>query len=154
MESNENNTTKQIAISVSVLVAIALIVGATLYTGIQGKAKSGSATSMTASITPDPQTKYRDGTYDADSSYQSPGGTEGISVKITIANNVVTDASVTARPSENEAKLYQDMFLKAYKGKVVGKAVNSIHLSRVSGSSLTSEGFNSALAKIQQQAKV
>jgi hypothetical protein len=45
------------------------------------------------------------------------------------------------------------MFVSGYKQYVVGKNIASIHLDRVSGSSLTGAGFNAALARIEIEAK-
>src|SRR5687768_13920303 len=38
---------------------------------------------------------YADGTYTADGSYQAPSGTEIITVELTLADDVVTDITVT-----------------------------------------------------------
>ena len=152
MQPEGNNSKKAIITAVAVLVAITLIVGATAYVGGHNPAANHTTSSGTATVAADPDATYKDGTYSADSSYESPGGTEQMTVKITISNNTVTDSTVKVIPSESEAEEYQNMFLSGYKGQVVGKSVNSISLSRVSGSSLTSQGFNDALAKIRQQA--
>ena len=158
---------KQIITAVAVLVAITLIVVATV---VATKKKSdtiasANTSSKTAADTTSPASSdstssttanaatYNDGSYSANASYQSPGGTEQVAVKLTIKAGVVTDSTVTSTPTEREAREYQDMFLSSYKSQIVGKSVATIKLSRVSGSSLTSEGFNSALATIKQQAK-
>ena len=48
---------------------------------------------------------------------------------------------------------YQDDFVGGYKSQVVGKSIAEIQLGKVSGSSLTSRGFNEALDQIRNQAK-
>jgi len=145
---------KQIITAAAVLVAITLIVVATV---VAAKVKDTTASianaTNTSSQTATTSATYNDGTYSANASYQSPGGTEKVAVKLTIKGGVVTTSTVTSTPTESEAREYQDMFLSGYKSKVVGKSVDTIKLSRVSGSSLTSEGFNSALTTIKQQAK-
>jgi hypothetical protein len=40
-----------------------------------------------------------------------------------------------------------------YKQYVVGKKIDEVQLTKVSGSSLTPQGFNDALAKIKAEAK-
>ncbi len=96
---------------------------------------------------------YTDGTYSATGSYYSPGGLDFVSVRLTLKNDIIT--SVTAAPSAQDgtSREYQAMFVSGYKQYVVGKDIRSVHLDVVSGSSLTSEGFNAALAKIESEAK-
>lgn len=96
---------------------------------------------------------FKDGTYQATGSYTSPGGNEGITIKITLKDGVVTETNATSGANDPTAKQYQAEFIAGYKDQVVGKKISSIKLSRVSGSSLTSEGFNSAIQDIQRQAK-
>jgi uncharacterized protein YpmS len=64
-----------------------------------------------------------------------------------------TTASSSSGANDPEAREYQSMFISGYKQQVVGKRISDISLSRVSGSSLTSQGFNSAIQKIESQAK-
>lgn len=96
---------------------------------------------------------YEDGIYTASSSYNSPGGIEDITVSITLKDGVVADSSVKQEPNEPQAEHYQAEFRENYKPRVIGKKLDDISLSRVSGSSLTSEGFNKAIEKIKNQAE-
>ncbi|MHD0330680.1 hypothetical protein ACY18M_17150, partial [Proteus mirabilis] len=52
-----------------------------------------------------------------------------------------------------ESREYQAKFASGFKTLVVGKKIDEVSLSRVAGSSLTSGGFNAALADIESQAK-
>lgn len=97
--------------------------------------------------------EYKDGTYTANGHYFSPDGKEGLTVSITLDQGMVTDAQVKQGANDPTAVSYQELFISGYKSKVVGKKLNSIHLTNVSGSSLTSQGFNSAVSKIKQEAK-
>ncbi|HEX8350091.1 MAG TPA: hypothetical protein VF598_09010 [Hymenobacter sp.] len=161
---------KQLITALAVLLAIVIIVGATVVAN-NNKQDNGASTSNTSNTTSqtsdstsgtsggdtnaaaDATSTYKDGTYTADANYQSPGGAEDITVKLTLAGGTVTASEVTTSPSEREAEEYQSMFKQNYKEQVVGKSIDSINLSRVSGSSLTSGGFNDAVDKIKQQAK-
>ena len=96
---------------------------------------------------------YKDGTYSADGNYNSPGGPDSVSVSLTLKDNIVTDATVTPKPGDKVSAKYQDIFISGYKQYVVGKNINDINLSKVSGSSLTPIGFNDALNKIKAEAK-
>jgi uncharacterized protein with FMN-binding domain len=93
------------------------------------------------------------GTYSAEGSYDSPGGTEKIKVTITLASSVVTATSATSEANDPTASQYQSYFISSYKSQVVGKKITDIKLSNVSGSSLTSQGFNEAVKNIISKAE-
>jgi uncharacterized protein with FMN-binding domain len=95
---------------------------------------------------------FEDGTYTASSSYTTPGGSETVDVTLVIKDNIVTDSSVQQTPNDPEAAQYQAEFRQNYKPLVIGKRISDINLSRVSGSSLTSRGFNDAVEQIKNQA--
>jgi len=114
-------------------------------------AAAPSATSTAASA--DSGSTYKDGTYTADGSYQTPETVEKISVAITVSQDTVTKVEVTGDPQASETKHYQAQFIGGISAQVVGKKLDDISVSRVSGSSLTSKGFNQALATIRTEAK-
>jgi len=111
-------------------------------------AATGSSTSSDNSTS-----AYKDGTYNATGSYSSPGGRESIELTVTIANGVITSTSLVENATSGEAKGYQEDFASGYKSLVVGKSVDEVSLSRVAGSSLTSNGFNTALEQIKSDAE-
>jgi uncharacterized protein with FMN-binding domain len=122
-------------------------------------ASTTAATTKTAGTTKDTCTTaslssatLKDGTYKTTGSYSSPGGIESIGVSITLSGNIVTAANVTSESNDPTAQSYQSYFINGYKSEVIGKKISSIHLSNVSGSSLTSQGFNQALKNIACQA--
>lgn len=96
---------------------------------------------------------YKDGTYKADGTYQSPGGSETVHVTVTLNDGIITATEFTADASSGTAKDYQDEFKSGYKSLVVGKKIDEVSLDRVAGSSLTSGGFNQALDQIKSDAK-
>lgn len=96
--------------------------------------------------------KYKDGTYSATGTYRTPENEEQITVSITLANDTVTAANATIDATNPDSKRYQAMFLAGYKQLVVGKSIDGLNLSQVSGSSLTSAGFNDALTQIKARA--
>ena len=108
-------------------------------------AASNSSTTATTNT-------YKDGEYSADGTYRTPGGNETISVDITLKDNTVTAVSVEGNGTGDSAE-YQAMFKKGIASQVVGKKIDELNVSRVSGSSLTSTGFNNALDTIKQQAQ-
>lgn len=97
---------------------------------------------------------YKDGTYSATGSYISPGGRESIGLTVTIKDGVITDTSIVNKATETEAEQHQKLFSNNYKILIVGKKIGDVSLSRVAGSSLTSNGFNNALNHIKDDAKV
>ena len=95
---------------------------------------------------------YTDGTYTADGSYQAPSGTESITVEVTLADDKITDITVTPHATDPTAKGHQAEFVGGIADQVVGKDIDTLNVTRVSGSSLTSGGFKIAIEAIKEQA--
>ncbi|MDQ4214471.1 FMN-binding protein [Microbacterium capsulatum] len=95
---------------------------------------------------------YRDGSYTANGSYRTPETVERITVSVTLAGGTVTRLKVTGDPQASETRHYQAQFIGGIQALVVGKRIDDISVSRVAGSSLTSRGFNQALATIRTEA--
>lgn len=96
---------------------------------------------------------YKDGTYSADGNYVSPNGNETVGVELTLAGGAVTDVKITEHPSNPNTRKYQGAFAGGISSQVVGKKLDDIKVSKVAASSLTSGGFNEAVAKIKAQAQ-
>ncbi|MBI3888896.1 hypothetical protein HY311_03875 [Candidatus Nomurabacteria bacterium] len=165
----KNNSQKNIAIAL-VAVAIAAVLSVPIFLGKktttlpsapllnQGGDGSGNSTPVVSKTPPVDVPKktlsvYKDGTYTATGSYDSPGGMDKVTVTLTLKSDVVTDVSVTPIAGDSLSKKYQDMFVSGYKQFVVGQKIAGLQLSKVSGSSLTPIGFNAALTQIKAQAK-
>lgn len=113
-----------------------------------------TTTSSSNNTTPSTSgTAYKNGSFSANGSYRTPGGTETISVSVTLKDDVITSVSVTSNGRGDSAE-YQSMFKSGVSSLTVGKDIDDVKLSRVSGSSLTSTGFNSALDTIKTKARV
>ncbi len=117
-----------------------------------------TATTTVSGQTPPPTTApgtsvYKDGTYSATGSYVSPGGNETIGVSLTLANGVVTAVTITPHPVNAEDGNFQNMFASGISPLIVGKNVVDANVKVVSGSSLTSRGFEQAVKKIEAEAK-
>ncbi|WHP18235.1 FMN-binding protein [Cellulomonas sp. ES6] len=93
-----------------------------------------------------------DGTYDAEGSYSTPGGQESIQVELTVADGVVTDVSVTPEATGGNAARFQEEFASGIADVVVGQELAGLSVDKVSGSSLTGDGFNAALDEIRADA--
>jgi uncharacterized protein with FMN-binding domain len=160
MEPAQTNTKKKIIAGLVVLMAIALLaIGGKVLTSKddvpQDTAQVSSDTAATTSSDSSSTSSsvYKNGTYTATGNYTSPGGNESISLSVTLQGDIITDSSVQEGATDPEAREYQEDFISGYKAFVTGKNISSVRLSRVSGSSLTSGGFNRALDEIKQQAK-
>lgn len=105
-----------------------------------------------APVATEGKSKYKDGTYSVTSSYGSPAGPEDLGVSLTIKNDVVVDANITNKAGDRTSVNFQNKFISGYKTQVIGKNIDSIKLGVVSGSSLTPNGFNTAVANIKTQA--
>ena len=160
MEPSGPNKKAIIAIIVVVLlviVATGVVIAADNKNTSQTTATAPSVSaspSSSASASGSSSTSFKDGTYTATGSYDSPGGKESIDVKLTLSGGVITSSSLTKHPNDSEAAMYQSQFESGYQSKVIGKKITDVNLSRVAGSSLTSIGFNSAIADIEKQARV
>lgn len=99
------------------------------------------------------QSEYVDGQYEAVGEYRSPGGDETIDVLLTLESGVVVDATVVSNATLPNSVQFQGMFVENFKEQVVGKNIDDLDLTHVSGSSLTPKGFNDAVEKIKRQAR-
>ncbi len=109
-----------------------------------GTTTSNSSTPVTSS--------YKDGTFQATGSYDSPAGTESVAVSLTLKDGIIESSTVTSEANDGESRRYQGMFISGYKAFVDGKNISDVNVGKVSGSSLTGIGFNAAVAKIKAEA--
>lgn len=149
--------------AIAALIVIFLVGASTAAVALLNKKDAGtpqqiSATSSrdsTASSTEGNATlvgTLKDGEYSADASYATPGGNESIGVTLTLKGGTIEDINLQQHATGGETAEYQSKFASGYRQLVVGKKISTINLSRVAGSSLTSNGFNDALEQIQQDA--
>lgn len=140
-------TKKNAAVTIAALSLLGTVAGcASTTTATSG---SGTAGSTTSDTTTGP---YTDGTYDASGSYQSPNGTVSIDVEVTLAADTITAVTVKGNGESPDSKRYQGEFIAGISDVVVGKNIDEIKVDKVAGSSLTSGGFNDAIAAIKSEA--
>ncbi len=137
---------------IKAVVAGIVVLGAT-FGGFYYWQQRSTDTVAAAVVVDSTKYKYKDGTYSADGSYGTPGGTENINVSVTLSNGTITSTEVTNKANNDVSKNYQNRFSSAYKTQVIGKSLESVQLRAVSGSSLTPKGFMTALENIKTQAK-
>lgn len=160
------NSSKKSGLNIGLIVIAILIIVAVAVVAVQMTKKKEVAQQEQSAVSPTESTmmgdkkkmmgtmmSYKNGTYSAVGDYISPGGAEQIDVKVTLKDNVITDAVVVSKASRPNSKIFQGMFVSNFKPQVVGKNIDEVKLTKVSGSSLTPKGFNDALEKIKGQAK-
>lgn len=145
---------------IGVIVITLLTIATTVVVMNAGNGSSDSAadsstvsTKSDATTTGPSSASFKDGTYTATGSYQTPGGRESIGVTVDLADNIISDATVQQNAISGEAQEFQSAFASGFKSQVVGKKIDQVSLSRVAGSSLTPIGFNNAIDDIENQAK-
>lgn len=131
------------------LAVVGTLAGCSQTSPAQANVGSGGSTSGPA---PTKHVNYKDGTYTEPGTYASPGGVEHISVTLTLAKNIVTAVKVTTVKADPTATSYEQLFEGGISAAAVGKDINSLNIGVVAGSSLTSTGFNVALAAIKADA--
>ncbi|MBC7518354.1 MAG: FMN-binding protein [Microbacteriaceae bacterium] len=95
---------------------------------------------------------YKDGSYSASGSYNSPGGEESVTVKLTLQAGKVSAVTVVGNATDGNAVRYQKEFSEGISAKAVGMDIATLKVDKVAGSSLTSGGFNDAVEKIKAKA--
>lgn len=160
--NQSQNSFSKFAIPAVVIVVIAVAVFA--YYTTQGSKQTATQTQTTqqvqATSAPTATTgvttttsPYKDGQYSATGDYVTPGGPRQVGVVITLKDGVITDSVFTGKAQDEESQRFQGEFAANYKSLVVGKNINEVSLTKVSGSSLTPKGFNDALDKVKAEAK-
>ncbi|TSD62541.1 FMN-binding protein [Aeromicrobium piscarium] len=97
---------------------------------------------------------FTPGDYEATGSYQTPGGTQSVDVDLTLeADGTITDLDVDGNAEGGNSEQFQGKFESGIDAEVVGKKITELDVSKVSGSSLTSGGFNDAIAQITDDAR-
>ncbi|AZG45335.1 FMN-binding protein [Gordonia insulae] len=96
---------------------------------------------------------YRNGEYTATGDYVSPGGPQQVGVTVTLSNNVITALTLDTSQTKGTSKEFQGKFASGIDALVVGKNIDDLDVHKVSGSSLTSTGFNDAIDQIKTEAQ-
>ena len=115
---------------------------------------SSAPQAMEATETAATDSAYKNGTYSVEGEYLTPGGQKTIDVQLTLTDGSITEIEVTPKATDATSQRFQKEFVDGYKTMVVGKSIDEVELTKVSGSSLTPKGFKDALEKIKVEAKV
>lgn len=91
-----------------------------------------------------------DGNYEKNVTYDYHSGTEEVNIKITVKDNVITDASVEGINSHKTSAKYIAEFNAALPEMVIGKRIDELNLPKqVGGSSLTNAAFQEYVKGLQ-----
>jgi uncharacterized protein with FMN-binding domain len=94
----------------------------------------------------------KDGSYTATGHYQSPAGDSMVAVTVTLKSGTITAVKVIPKTANPTAQQYESQFASGVGAVAVGKKIAGLQVGAVSGSSLTSQGFEKALAQIRTEA--
>lgn len=148
---------KKYAIPVAVIAVIVIAAVAFYSTQMGGQSETTPAmttetVSPTQEMTQQTGGVYDDGVYAVTGNYVSPGGPREIGVTLTLENGVITDAQFEALATDATSQRFQNEFGENFTPMVVGKNIDEVELTKVSGSSLTPIGFNDAVEQIKAEA--
>lgn len=89
-----------------------------------------------------------------DVAYATPKGETPLTVGFVLNNNRITEVSLIGNPQHKTSVQYQNLIQDELNLLVVGQDYETVEAlpSKVAGSSLTPEGFNKALEKLQAEA--
>lgn len=114
---------------------------------------SESTTDAAEDTSSEVATTYTAGDYTAEGSYQTPGGQQSVEVEVTLAEDgTISAVTVVPQADGGNSEQFQKKFAGGIADEVVGTKIDDLDVSKVSGSSLTSGGFNAAIDEIKDEA--
>jgi uncharacterized protein with FMN-binding domain len=111
-------------------------------------AASSSSSSSSSAATAD----LKDGSYTETGHYQSPAGDSTVAVTVTLKSGTIAAVSVVPKTQDPTAQQYEKQFASGIGAVAIGKPITGLQVGAVSGSSLTSQGFEKALDEIRTKA--
>lgn len=134
------------------LTAVAALSCTLLATGCTTEAPQTPSPSLSATTTaPEDEMRYRDGDYQAEGWY---GGLPShITVDLSLQDDAITDVSITNHATDPTSLGYQEAFAEAVGEIAIGQPLDDADVDIVAGASGTSEGWNSALDLIREEAR-
>lgn len=147
-------TQKTLFVSVAGLALMGAVAGCApnATSSNSGSGSAPAATQTDTSSSNNAAGAYKDGNYSADGQYVSPNGEEKIGVTLTLNSGVVSDLKLTPYPSNPNTEKFQGQFISGVDAVVVGKNIDELNVTKISGSSLTGDGFNNAISQIKKEA--
>lgn len=134
------------------LTAVAALSCTLLAAGCTSQAPQTPSPALSATTTaPEEEMRYRDGDYQAEGWY---GGLPShITVDLSLQDDAITDVSITNHATDPTSLGYQEAFAEAIGEIAIGQPLDDADVDIVAGASGTSEGWNSALDLIREDAR-
>lgn len=134
------------------LTAVAALSCTLLAAGCTSQAPQTPSPTLSATTTaPEEEMRYRDGDYQAEGWY---GGLPShITVDLSLQDDAITDVSITNHATDPTSLGYQEAFAEAIGEIAIGQPLDDADVDIVAGASGTSEGWNSALDLIREDAR-
>jgi uncharacterized protein with FMN-binding domain len=95
---------------------------------------------------------YADGVYTAAGQYGNLPSF--ITMTVTLVDDIITAVEVTPQATNPTSLDLQRRFAAAVPAVVVGKHIDEVKVDRLAGSSGTPDGFNAAIERIKEQARI
>ena len=134
------------------LTAVAALSCTLLATGCTTQAPQPPSPTVSATTpAPEEDMRYLDGDYQAEGWY---GGLPShITVDLSLQDDAITDVSITHHATDPTSLGYQEAFAEAIGEIAIGQPLDDADVDIVAGASGTSEGWNSALDLIREDAR-
>lgn len=136
------------------LTAVAALSCTLLATGCTTEAPQTPSPSLSATTpapAPEEDMRYLDGDYQEEGWY---GGLPShITVDLSLQDDAITDVSITNHATDPTSLGYQEAFAEAIGEIAIGQPLDDADVDIVAGASGTSEGWNSALDLIREDAR-
>ncbi len=135
-------------------ISVALVMAGCSPTGmnvVRSTSTSDADVTRSRSATSDDST-YADAVYTATGQYGSLPSS--ITVNVTLVDDAVSAVTVTPHATNTTSLDLQRRFAAAIPAVVVGKPIDEVNVDRLAGSSGTPDGFNTAIQRIKEQARI
>lgn len=134
------------------LIGVAALAGCSPSAGAADAGSAAPGSAAPASSAAGSSAALKDGSYTATGHYQSPAGDSTIDVRVRLKSGSIAAVTVLPKTPNPTAQQYEQQFAGGIGAVAVGKPIAGLQVGAVSGSSLTSQGFEKALAEIRSEA--
>ena len=141
---------KKIVSSVVALLAVFLLV---YWYESKDSVQQNERPNLSVDTNTNNNSNYKDGTYNVTTDYMSPGGKDSLGVTVTLSGNKINQIEVKPMAGDGTSAKYQQNFARGISSVAIGQSIDTFQVGVVSGASLASNAFNSALAQVKAQAK-
>lgn len=135
-----------------VSVSLVMTLGWTTYMAVDHSASASAAGVSCSRSAMSKDSDYTDDVYTATGNYGSLPSS--ITVTVTLEDDIITAVKVTPHATNPTSLDLQRRFADVVPAVVVGKHIDEVKVGRLAGSSGTPDGFNAAIERIMEQARI